>query len=351
MAQPNAALFTLVREYRGLTQGDLAEAAGLSQGYVSKVEHEQLVPTDEAVEKMASVLRWPSAFFYRTDQVYGFGTACMFHRKQASLPVHTLRSVQARVNVLRIGLTPLLRELVSDDGMGRVPLMDVDLYPGGPPQIAQLVRASWKLPMGPVANLTATLESQGGIVYRVDFGTRQLDAVSHWSPDIPPLFFVNTVAPSDRVRYSLAHELGHVVMHSMPTPDMEMEANQFASEFLMPEREIASMLQGLDLARAAQLKAYWRVSMQALILRARDLGIISRQKASRLYMQMSSLGYRRVEPVTLPVEEPTALRRLMDRHQRVHGFTIGDLAARVGLPDGDFQDQLDSERPSLRALK
>ncbi len=350
MATPNAALITLVREYRGLTQGELAKSAGVSQGYVSKVEHEQLVPSDEAIEKFAGVLDWPAPFFFRTDQVYGFGTACMFHRKQASLPVRTLRSIQARVNVLRIGLTPLLREL-DPDSSGRVPLMDVDAYVGGPPQIAQLVRAAWKLPLGPVSNLMETLESHGGIVYRVDFATRQLDAVSHWSPDIPPLFFVNSEAPPDRVRYSLAHELGHVVMHAMPTPDMEAEANQFASEFLMPEREIKSMLTGLDLARAAQLKAYWRVSMQALIMRARDLEIISRQKASRMFMQMSSMGYRRVEPVALPVEEPSALRRLMERHRQVHGFTVGDLAERVGVPEADFQNHFPSDRAGLRALK
>lgn len=345
----NASLITLIREYRGLTQGDLANAAGLSQGYVSKVEHEQLIPSDDAIDRMARVLEWPVSFFFRTDRVYGFGTACMFHRKRASLTVHTLRSVQARVNVLRIGLTPLLRE-VPVDGTRRMPLMDVDAYPDGPGQIAQLVRASWRMPLGPVANLTATLEEQGGIVYRVDFGTRLLDAVSHWSPDIPPLFFVNTEAPPDRVRFSLAHELGHVVMHAMPTPDMEREADVFASEFLMPEREIKSSLGGLNLVHAAQLKAYWKVSMAALIMRARDLEVISRQKASRLFMQMSSLGYRRVEPINLPTEEPTALRKIMET-QGHRGLTISDLAELAGLPVSDLRDHVTSDRPTLRALK
>lgn len=348
MGEPNASLITLIREYRGLTQGDLAKGAGLSQGYVSKVEHEQLTPSDDAIERMATALDWPVPFFFRTDRVYGFGTACMFHRKQASLPVHTLRSVQAKVNVLRIALTPLLREAVVDGA--RMPLMDVDAYPGGPAQIAQLVRATWQMPLGPVTNLTATLEEHGGIVYRVEFGTRQLDAVSHWSPDIPPLFFVNESAPPDRIRYSLAHELGHVVMHAVPTPDMEQEANIFASEFLMPEREIKSSLGGLTLARAAQLKAYWRVSIAAIILRARDLEIVSRQKASRLYMQLSSLGYRRVEPVDLPSEEPSALRRIMEAHVQLQGMTIGDLAQRVGLPEADAR-LFATDRPTLRALK
>ena len=348
MGQPNASLITLIREYRGLTQADLANGAGLSQGYLSKVEHEQLTPSDDAIERIASALDWPAPFFFRTDRVYGFGTACMFHRKQASLSVHMLRSVQAKVNVLRIALAPLLREGARDGA--RMPLMDVDAYPGGPPQIAQLVRATWQMPLGRVTNLTATLEERGCIVCRVDFGTRQLDAVSHWSPDIPPLFFVNASAPPDRIRYSLAHELGHVVMHAVPTPDMEQEANMFASEFLMPEREIKSSLGALDLARAAQLKAYWRVSIAALILRARDLEIISRQKASRLYVQLSSLGYRRVEPVDIPPEEPTALRRIMETHGQLQGLTIGDLAERVGLSEADARLFV-SDRPTLRALK
>src|SRR6478609_2397675 len=102
MSDVNAALVTLVREYRGLNQTEVAERAGFSQAYVSKVESRVLRPTDEAVAKLAEVLDWPAAFFYRTDRVYGFGTACMYHRKRASLSVHALRTVQAKVNIIRM---------------------------------------------------------------------------------------------------------------------------------------------------------------------------------------------------------------------------------------------------------
>src|SRR5437870_1642062 len=83
-------------------------------------------------------------------------------------------------------------------------------------------------PTIPIHNMIRTVESAGALVYRVDFATRLLDAVSHWSPGMPPLFFLNDDAPPDRLRFSLAHELGHVVMHSVPTDNMEKEADRFA---------------------------------------------------------------------------------------------------------------------------
>ena len=345
----NPTLLTLVREYRGLSQADLAEHSGLSQGYLSKIENRLLEPSDDAVEKLAETLGWPASFFARGDTVYGFATACMYHRKRAALSVHALRQVQAQVNVLRISIIPLLRDMVIS-GQNRMPTMDIDAYDGDAAQVAQLVRASWRLPLGPIESMVATVESAGALVYRLDFGTRLLDAVSHWSPDMPPLFFMSEVAPPDRLRFSMAHELGHVIMHSVPTRNMEKEADEFAAEFLMPAREIAPALRGIDLASAAQLKAYWRVAMSALIRRARDLDCITPKRASHLFMQMSSLGYRTVEPVVLDEERASLPSRIVDVQQRQHGYTIDELIRASDLPleIGAFHEIV---RPALRALK
>src|SRR5581483_2673581 len=114
MAGPNPAMLTLVREYRGLTQSELAARAGLTQGYISKAEHGIFEPPRDTVERIADALGWPVDFFYRTDQVYGFGSTCLYHRKQSSLPVGTLRSVQAAANILRIGISPLLHDIELD---------------------------------------------------------------------------------------------------------------------------------------------------------------------------------------------------------------------------------------------
>ena len=345
MAGANPALLTLAREYRGFTQAELADRAGVTQGYISKFENEILPISPEMMETIARALDWPVGFFSRGDKVYGLGSTCLYHRKQATLPVSTLRSVQAKANVLRIGVLPLLEdvELVAEHPF---PVMDVDEY-GSPVTIAQMVRAVWRLPLGPVQNLVAAVESAGGIIWRVPFGTRQMDAVSHWSTP-HPILLLNSEASGDRVRFSLAHEIGHLVMHRIPNPDMEREADHFAAELLMPEREVRSDLIRLDLVKAAQLKAYWKVSMAALVMRGRDLGVITPGRAKGLFVELSRMGFRTREPVEIPIEEPTVLESLVDLHRTEHGYTDAELVILSGTPEDVF---LGGKRPQLRAVK
>ena len=84
---------------------------------------------------------------------------------------------------------------------------------GTPEKIATLVRQMWNLLPGPIGNLTRAIEAAGGLVLKCDFGTSKLDAFAQWPSGMPPLFFVNKSAPADRYRYTLAHEIGHIVMH------------------------------------------------------------------------------------------------------------------------------------------
>ena len=349
MAEANPELLTLVREYRGLTQSTLAERAGLTQGYVSKFEHGLIdAPTRESIAKLARALDWPEDFFLRPERRYGFGTTCLFHRKRASLQPTQLRKIEATVNVVRLGIEPLLREIALGDV--EFPVLDVDLF-DSPERIAQLVRGQWRLPMGPITNLTTVIEAAGAIVFHIDFETRLLDAVSHWSPDSPPMFFANTHSSGERLRYSLAHEIGHIVMHSASTATMEAEADRFAAELLMPAREIKAQLINLDLVKAAKLKPYWRVSIQALVRRAQDLETISRNRASSLFRRMNAMGYKVNEPLPLEREEPTVLRKLLDVHRMQHGYSTEDLIRSTEIGEDAARHTLVTDRPRLVAVK
>ncbi len=139
----------------------------------------------------------------------------------------------------------------------------------------------------------------GGIVVEVTFETRKMDAISRWVPGPPPVFFINRDMPKDRYRFTLAHELGHMVMHKNPTLDLESVAHQFASEFLMPERDVRADLLNLDLSRLVHLKQYWKVSMASLIYCAEAIGAISSNRARYLRVQMAKAGYSTVEPAGL----------------------------------------------------
>ena len=157
----------------------------------------------------------------------------------------------------------------------------------------------WKLPPGPVANVIQAIEDAGGIVFKCDFGSNKIDALSQWLQGIPPMFFLSNRIPTDRMRWTLAHELGHVIMHQIPSENIELEADIFASEFLMPALSIKPYLADLTLAKLAALKTHWKVSMASILKRASDLGVISDRQKTYLWTQMGAHGYRTNEPVQL----------------------------------------------------
>lgn len=330
----NPRMLALRRELLGLTQAELAAACNVSQSLISKVEAGMISVPADLTDSLARALDAPRDLFFAEARVYGYGSACFHHRKRADVTVKRLRSIQARVNLLRIQIERLLAgvEVSTTRHFSRLPIEEH----GRPDNVAQLVRAMWRLPMGPVENLAATIEAAGGIVLLLDFGTNRLDAVSQWVEGTPPLLFLNRRQPGDRLRWTLAHEVGHLIMHETPSPDQEREADAFAAEVLLPAREIAPELEPVTLPHLAQLKIRWRVSIAALLKRAHDLGLTTEAQYRRLFTRYNILGYRHGEPVPVPVEQPSLVRRVLQLHLDEHAYTPSQLAKLALAHEDEF---------------
>jgi len=345
----NREMLALARESRGLTQSVFAEDIGISQAEVSKFENGIKTPSDAQIEKMARRLEYNAGFFFLDESIRAFGSGCVYHRKRKSATDAKLAHLLAKVNVKRIQVKQLMKSVESRTGQS-FERLDVDEFKGGPKEVAQSVRALWQLPTGPVQNLIRVVEDAGGIVIKCDFGTNKVDALSQWLPGYPPIFLVNAAIPTDRMRFTLSHEIGHIMMHRMPTEKMEREADGFAAEFLMPEREIRPYLKSVDIPRLAALKPYWRVAMSALLYRASELGMIDERRKSYLGFLMGKRGYRMHEPVEIAPEEPTLLRELIEVHQR--SLHYGDTELDVALLEpGAFAELRDrSSTSNLRLV-
>src|SRR5690242_8504646 len=154
-------------------------------------------------------------------------------RKRASLGERALRQIHAEVNIRLIHVRRYLSaiDLTTDLPL---PWIDVD-EGGGPVGVARSIRKAWMIPDGPIGNLTEYCERAGIVVVWFDVDA-PIDGVAIRVRDLPPCIFLNSRRPADRMRFSLAHELGHIIMHKVPTDEMETEANSFASELLVPER-------------------------------------------------------------------------------------------------------------------
>lgn len=344
---PNPEMLILARESRSVTQGELAEKTGLNQSSISKFEQGIKEIPDDRVRELADALGYPAAFFYEEGRRYGFGSPHVYHRKQ-EMPSKQLRALEAITNVRAFEVMRLLKgvEIETDARFHR---MDIDEY-DSPDEIARITRAMWRLPTGPVQNLMLAVESAGGVVVVCSFGTRKLDALSHWMHGQCPVFFVNKDAPGDRLRFSLAHEIGHVLMHAVASEDPEREADRFAAEFLMPAKEIRGDLQPLTMTKLSSLKYYWKVSMAALIVRTRDLKLITERQYRRFWMQMGQLGYRTREPNPIPREEPSLVHEIVGVYRR-NQYSWEELSKVARLHPEEFR-QLYSDEPSpLRLVK
>ncbi len=349
MSKFNSEMLRLACDLRDITQTQLAELCEINQSHISRIMHGEKEPAGSVLEKFSETLRFPISFFFQDGNYSGLGVSVVYFRKRAGSLVKHLRRVQAEVTVRRLQIQRLLRELEIVPGARTFRFMDIDDYHGKADHVAGLLRASWSLPLGPIPNLIGTIESAGGIVFVFPFGTTDIDAIAQWPDDLGrPLFFVNKEAPADRARFSLAHELGHMTMHRSATAEMEGEADRFAAEFLMPAREIAPQLSGLTLDKAAALKSYWRVSMAAIIRRAKDLGRITPNEYLRLVKRMSALGYSKQEPVRIEGESPRLVTSILDSYQMTNGYSISDLARLNAVFEDDFRSRYISADTGLR---
>lgn len=343
-------MLILARDSRGLNQTELAEKVGVTQSRISKLEDGlSLSPPEELVSKLTAALGYPRHFFFQKG---GARAGCeSFYRKRSGLPASILKMCDARMNVKRLHVECLVKaaEFETVD----LPYLDPDETNGGAAQIARQLRAHWKIPRGPIKNLVKIVEDAGIVVVLFDFGTNKLDGLSLFADDGTPIIFLNKNTPPDRMRLTLAHELGHIIMHRVPKAEMEDEAYAFAAEFLMPESEIRSSFYPLNLDQLARLKLYWRVSMAALLKRAEDMGATSERYARYLWMKMGQFGYRANEPHQgqIPTEQPTLLRELVVMHLTELEYTREEMAHALALTLDEFETMYGAQpTPGLVAL-
>ena len=184
------------------------------------------------------------------------------------------------------------------------------------------------------------MEENGGIVVAHKFDTR-VDGFGCRTLGLPPVFHLNRDLPPDRWRWTLAHEIGHMVMHieaGNPDKEAEEQAHQFAAEFLCPAHQIEPQLRRLNIGRLAPLKMQWKISMSALVKRAKDLGTIDAKQYKSLMVQLSQQGYRTREPVNLdpPVERPSLLFDLAQYFEQSLEFSRTELLALLNIGETDF---------------
>ena len=163
---------------------------------------------------------------------------------------------------------------------------------------ADALRHHWGLGHEPIANLVELLEERGIKTFAFALGSLGGLAARARRPGLPPvpIIVVNVRDWGERQRFTIAHELGHIVLDVAPDIDAERVAHRFAGALLLPAEalwlEVGKRRSTIPLGELLALKHVFGVSIQALTYRCRDLQIINQATYRALFSEFDRLGWR-----------------------------------------------------------
>jgi len=339
-------MISLARESRGLTQTELASLINIPQGNLSRMERGDIPLKDVNLENVCRVLKYPDSFFYQTNQICVPDT---YYRKAVSVDQKTKLKAEAIMNIYKFNVEELLKDL--DIPTNNIPILR-DQYESAE-KIAMYVRSYWNIPKGPIENLSKVVEDNGIIVIQMDFETDKIDGRTILTNTGHPIIFININAPGDRQRATLAHELGHLILHLGNMPlfgrDEETEAYIFGMEFLMPYSECKYDLNNsVTLEKLADLKRVWKVSMQSILYRLQDKKLATYNRCRYLWSQISARGWKKSEPIDIPRENPTLISRMVNMFINDLGYSKQEMANILKVEEGEFEQRYLSVKTKLR---
>jgi len=346
----------LARESRGITQKTLAEAIdGLNQGNLSKMEKGFLPISNDMIERIACYLDYPVSFFYKESQSRNLNS--FFYRKRVTLPIKELTKLEARFETARIAIDELLDSVEIPEFDLPSIAVEGDITPS---EAARRIRLFLGIQKGPIDNIVKILERHGIIVIFLEDAPEKFFGVTMFTNKAVPVIFINAEKSGDNKRFTIGHELGHLVMHlredvySMDEKDMDKEADAFSSEFNMPKQDCLRDLLNIKYKDLPSIKMYWKLSKAAICYKAKELGLLGDSQYRYYMMQLSKSGQRKKETEFIEIDEPSLLKKIVKVHIEDLEYTRKELENITGLSNDDLETILPQTRlvrPKMRIIK
>lgn len=311
------------REAHGLSLRDLeASIQGLVTAQaIGKYERDEMMPGSTVLLALAKALDVSPEYLLSERQIELAGVD---FRKAPQAGLKEELAVQAAV-LDRVERYLELEELlpgsetiwVSPDGAEFVVSRIEDAEPA-----ADALRREWLLGIDPIPNVAELLEEKGIKVIALalpgNVSGSKAFVQRPGQPDVP-VIVVNLAHNGERQRFSLAHELAHLVLRFTGMSDSEQEkaADRFAGAFLMAKEMMLRVLgehrTSISLGELAELKKIFKVSIASLAVRCSQLSVLAKASYGRLWAQIRKNGWNEpgsAEPNQVDAESPQRMERI-----------------------------------------
>lgn len=338
-----------LRMAQNLTLAELGEQVGRSSSTISAWEKGTQLPEAESFARLCHVFQVSRMWFLKpVPPVIQESQRPYFFRSQASVHKQARERSQLYLAWLQ-EMSDFFQDVMEWPDVN-VPMLEADdcrlISDEEIEDIAKECREAWKLGSAPIPNVIQVMENAGIICTRATLGHVKMDGVSHVSvlDGRPYVLIAEDKANAIRNRFDAAHELGHVVLHAnIPAAQyakkdlydlLEAQAHRFASAFLMPPESFAQEVVWPTLDNLLSLKSRWKVSVASMIVRCRDLSLLTEQLELRLWKGRSARKWTKGEPGddALAFEQPKLMMR--GAHLLVDNgiFERTELVHQIGLP-------------------
>ena len=319
---------------------------------ISKYEKEKSYPSAQFLLLASSVLGVPSTYFTHEPEKTVIWESFRRHSTLGKKKQEAIKGHAADIAELQIEL----RSLLYPDKSPELPAPETVKNCEDAEQVASNLRERWNLGNRPLDNLVQTSEDRGVVVISWN-KSGKFDGLSGWCGEYP-VTVINGNRSNDRIRFNLAHEIGHLVMDTSALDEKSEEslAHRFAASLLVPaehgRRELGNKRDRLDWGELMMLKRKYGLSMAAWIRRAKDLAIISQNQYSLMFKDLSTRGWRQQEPIEYQGdEEPLQLKQMAQRAV-AEGLMSPDRITRVAseVLDSGIEVKSESDYPNAIQL-
>lgn len=325
----------------GQTIKSVAEQLGITSQAVSLFERGSCTASAEKLFQLKNIYGFPLSF-YQSANLDSINRGAVFFRKFSAATKHEREQSLKIADMIVANVVGFFADKIKlphvDKSFGDIKT-SVNIEKKREPELwAKLVRRAWKLPAGPISNLILEAERRGILVVVIPLDSQKVDGFSFWEGG-RPYIFANTNNSPARLRMSIAHEICHLYFHNSEMAEddlkmMEEEAKAFAGAFLLPQNEFISDIISSSLNTFRYLKPKWKVSIAAMVLRAKELEIISDDKYEYLQKQISRKHWRKVEPGDNDMnhEKPVLLKQSIELLVNNSIFSRRDIVDSISLP-------------------
>ena len=305
----------------GLSLRALAEKVGVSAMMLSKYERGESVPSSDVLLALSDALGVRTEYFFRHAEI---NLERIQHRNKHRWKLPKLAETKVLADVRdQLERWQVLDAVIPAPWSVRFSLpkdlptsiQDLDQIEN----VAVRVRAHWNLGLNPVPDLIDTLEARGIKVFTTRFDDPRFEGMCARA-DHHHVVVVGRKWPGDRQRFTLAHELGHLVLDERLSEklDIEKAADRFAGAFIVPAEKVVEALgarrRSLEIYELYLLKQEFGLSIGGWSYRARDLGIIAQSTHSAFWRMLVSNGWDKVEPGDpYPSEKPRLFEQTVYR--------------------------------------